>query len=170
MKLKYWKKRCVIRGCIPKHTLTMTCSAVYFLYPAPKKPNISLKIILYYIRQPLVKKKLHFATLIPKSNMEGRGCLTAIRATHWLTSLCTYTITFTYPDWEKLHDFDISYCLILVMSCQTITPSLCEHSFYCSPAQFTTDHCSCVSSSSLVLTCLLCCLCLIKANKKNKLS
>ena len=83
VKLKYWKKRCVIRGCIPKHTLTMTCSAVYFLYPAPKKPNISLKIIPHYKRQPLVKKKLHFATLIPKSNMEGRGCLTAIRASHW---------------------------------------------------------------------------------------
>ena len=134
----------------------MTCSAVYFLYPAPKKAQHFPENNSVFNKTALGKKEASLCH--PHSKIQyGRE---GVSHCHQGYSLTYFIITFTYPDWEKLHNFDISYCLILVMSCQTITPTLCEHSFYCGPAQFTTDHCSCVSSSSLVMTCSLCCLCL----------
>ena len=109
MKLKYWKKRCVIRGCIPKHTLTMTCSAVYFLYPAPKKAQHFPENNSVFNKTALGKKEASLCH--PHSKIQyGRE---GVSHCHQGYSLTCFIITFTYPDWEKLHDFDISYCLIL---------------------------------------------------------
>ena len=105
----------------------MTCSAVYFLYPAPKKAQHFPENNSVLYKTALGKKEASLCH--PHSKIQyGREGVSHCHQGYSLIKKILlhyvhYTIAFTYPDWEKLHDFDFSYCLIIVMSCQTITPA-----------------------------------------------